>query len=64
MLFYMPNHEYKFGYELIIKKDQHYAYIYVRDIIKGRWKEGEEIIKKNPQYAIFYAQFLCSRSNW
>jgi hypothetical protein len=59
-----PNHEYKFGYELIIKKDPNCAYLYAKYVIKGRWKEGEETIKKNPQYAIFYAQEVIGDRNF
>ena len=34
--------------EPIIKKDPFYAYLYARDIIKGRWPEAEKTIKKDP----------------
>jgi hypothetical protein len=30
--------------------------IYVDDIIKGKWPEGEPAIAKNPQYAYWYAR--------
>jgi hypothetical protein len=33
--------------------DRHY---YPRDIIKGRWPEGEEAIKKNPGWAYRYSR--------
>jgi hypothetical protein len=38
-----------------IKKDPGSAYYYSRDIIKGRWLEGEEAIKKNPGWAYYYS---------
>jgi len=31
------------------------AYMYAKDIIKGRWVEAESIIKQEPEYAFFYA---------
>jgi len=34
-------------YEEIIMTDPEYAYLYARDVIKGRWKEAEEYIKKD-----------------
>lgn len=43
-------------YEEFIKIDPEYAYLYARDIIKGRWFEAEKYIKKNPQYAYLYAK--------
>lgn len=34
------------------------AYNYAYRIIRGRWKEGESIIMKNPRYAYFYAYHI------
>jgi hypothetical protein len=58
-----PNHKYKSEYELIIQKDPHYAYYYAKDIIKGRWKEGEESIKKDPKLAYLYAKNIL-KDRW
>ncbi len=38
------------------KTDPHYAYVYARDVIKGRWKEAEEYIKTDPYWAFRYAR--------
>ena len=51
-----PNHEHKSGYEFIIKKDPEYAYYYAKEVIKGRFLEAEEYIKKYPYYASLYAE--------
>ena len=59
-----PNHEYKSGYEFIIKKDPDYAYVYSINIIKGRWIEAEEYIKKDPDYAYFYATNIIKDENF
>jgi len=32
------------------------AYLYARDIIKGRWPDGEDAIKTDPWAAYFYAR--------
>jgi hypothetical protein len=37
-----------------IKKDPQWAYYYSRNVIKGRWKEGEEAIKKDQYWAYHY----------
>ena len=31
------------------------AYLYARDVIKGRFLEGEAIIATDPEYAYYYA---------
>jgi len=39
--------------------DQHnpyHTYLYAKDVIKGRWMEGEEEIKKDPESAYYYAR--------
>jgi hypothetical protein len=40
----------------IIKRIPKLAYYYSRDVIKGRWPEGEEAIKKDPQWAYYYSR--------
>jgi len=32
------------------------AYLYARHVIKGRWEEGEHIIKVDPDYSYLYAR--------
>jgi predicted Zn-dependent protease len=32
------------------------AYFYAKDIVNGRWPEGEEAISKDPRYADKYAK--------
>jgi|LakMenEpi03Aug12_release.lakeMendotaPanAssembly.Ray.scaffolds.fasta_scaffold1006014_2 hypothetical protein len=51
-----PNHPKKSKLLNIIKKDSFCAYWYAREVMKGRWIEAEEIIKKNVSYAINYAR--------
>ena len=42
--------------ELLKDENAHYwAYWYTRFVIKGRWVEGEEIIKTDPEWAYCYA---------
>ena len=38
------------------KNDPKLAYYYARHIIKGRWKEGEEAIRRDPRWAYLYAR--------
>ena len=59
-----PNHEHKSGYEFIIKKDSYHAYSYALNIIKGRFLEAEEYIKKDPDYACRYAKFIIKDKNF
>lgn len=40
----------------IIATDPHFSYWYARDIIKGRWPEGEIVVAKDPWYAYMYAK--------
>jgi len=42
--------------EPYIKNNPKYAYYYARDIIKGRWPEGEDAIKQDVYYAYHYAE--------
>ena len=45
--------------------DSHYAYVYARDVIKGRFPEGEEVIAKDPEYANLYLQaFPDAKIDW
>ena len=32
------------------------AYLYARDVIRGRWPEGEAAIATSPEYAYYYAK--------
>ena len=41
--------------EQYIIKDPCYAYRYAKDVIKGRWKEAENIIATNSECAYAYA---------
>jgi hypothetical protein len=34
------------------------AYLYARDVIKGRWVEGEPIIATDPGWAYMYARYI------
>ena len=36
-------------------KDPESAYLYARDVIKGRWAEAEPTIMKDPKYAYEYS---------
>jgi hypothetical protein len=36
----------------------YYVYLYVRDVIKGRWEQGEEAIMKDKEYVLHYAEYL------
>ena len=38
-------------------------YEYARDVIKGRWKEAEPIIMKDPYYAYLYAYYVI-KGRW
>ena len=40
-----------------------WAYYYARDVIKGRWPEGEEAIKRDPFWATNYAMYVI-RGKW
>ena len=39
-----------------IMKDIESAYLYARDVIKGRWIQGEKFIKEHPAWACSYAE--------
>lgn len=45
------------------KKDPEWAYYYSVNVIKGRWKEGEEVIKKDPEWAYWYSLNII-KSRW
>jgi len=49
--------------ELLSKKKPRSLYIYVRDVIKGRWPEAEPYIIKNPGCAYQYAKDLI-KGRW
>ena len=41
------------------------AYTYARDVVKGRWPEGEATIAKDPDYAKLYLeQFPEAKLEW
>jgi hypothetical protein len=42
--------------ELIIIKSLQYAYFYSKEVIKGRWIEAEEFIKKDAYWAYYYVR--------
>jgi hypothetical protein len=44
-------------------KDPRLAYEYALNIIKGRWKEAEEVIKKDPVWAYYYAYHII-KGRW
>lgn len=37
------------------------AYLYARDVIKGRFPEGEAVIAQDPQWAYMYAVYVIKR---
>ncbi len=41
-----------------VAKDPTPAILYARDVIKGRWREAEGIIKKIPEYAKNYSDIF------
>ena len=43
-------------YALKDRRAAEWAYCYAKGIIKGRWPEGEEVIKKDPEWAYIYAR--------
>ena len=49
--------------EPFIIKNPYYAYLYARDIIKGRWLKAESIFIKDSHYAYFYALELI-KGRW
>jgi hypothetical protein len=50
-------------YEDIIANDSHYAYLYAKDIIKGRWPAGEPAIAEDSGYACWYAIYII-KGRW
>ena len=44
------------GLEEICIFNAEQAYYYARNVIKGRWPEGEEVIKNDPIWAYYYAR--------
>lgn len=44
-----------FLFEAILKEDR-YAYLYARDILKGRYPQGEKIIAIDPYHSFWYAR--------
>jgi len=49
--------------ELIIIKNPYYAYLYARDVIKGRWIEAEEIISTDSECAYYYSRAVI-KGRW
>ena len=43
--------------------DPEWAYLYARDVIGGRWPEGEAAIAKDPEWAYRYARYVV-RGRW
>jgi len=41
---------------VIILKDAMCSYIYARDVIEGRWEQGEAAISKSAYYSYLYAR--------
>ena len=39
----------------VVASDPEFAYFYARNIIKGRWPEGEKAIASDPENAYYYA---------
>jgi hypothetical protein len=60
-LFAKPNHVKKEKYLRIIKKDAHYAYLYAKDVVGGRWEQGEESIKTDAYCSYNYANDVIGR---
>jgi hypothetical protein len=42
--------------EVIISTNPQYSYLYARDVIKGRWEEGENIIATHIYFSYCYAK--------
>ena len=40
------------------------AYEYARDVINGRWPEGESTIAKDPVFAFMYITHILKRKRW
>lgn len=47
--------------EDIMSYNAEFAYMYARDVIKGRWPEAEHIIASNPVYSEQYEEHLQQR---
>ena len=45
-------------------KDPRWAYWYALEVIKGRWPEAEEYIKKDPEIASYYAEHVMKDRNF
>lgn len=45
----------------IIKRTSKLSFFYAYEILKGRFKETEDIIKKDPSYAVMYAKHILSK---
>ena len=45
-------------------KDPENACDYACNVIKGRWKEAEDIIKTDPEYAYYYARYIGDVNFW
>ena len=41
---------------ILDQHDSYHTYLYARDVIKGRWVEGEEAIKNEPIWVYYYAR--------
>jgi hypothetical protein len=42
--------------EEVLSKDEVYAYLYAKNILRSRFFSGEEIISRNPWMAVIYAE--------
>lgn len=47
----------------LIKKDQYWAYLYAKDIIKGRWIDIEPLMMDDPLYMYQYAKYVI-KGRW
>ena len=50
-------------YERLLKSNQYWAYLYCRDIIRGRWPEAEPYIMKDPEWAYEYIKYIV-KGRW
>jgi len=51
--------------KIILKHERaaYWLYWYARDVIKDRWPEAEEYIKKDPKHAYWYARDII-KNRW
>jgi len=48
--------------EQVLVKDPVWAFMYARDVIKGRWPEAEPVIATSPEDTYYYGLYLISKN--